>query len=844
MSRLTNYINQIILDRINTYRIVCWYDENNTFTNLANRFRDAPNLRVLIASNSRLAARKYADQYFSEQKSTTAGENSPRNLLFYLPYRRPTGDDCLQDPFEGFAVLGSTFGDKESEQLKSLALQAMPEFTERIERLFREGKPTLEMLDDLEQSISYPLIRQALGVESAVDVISMLIADPDKRQKVDEIAGGLQDVQRLVHDQAGLDLLAIPVEKRWFALGQYVLFSELLFDADMPLPAALAGIPHADETTRDLIYSTAERLRETRRFQDAYLELASAVEQSLNLERYFTNVEALGQRDTFGFEERLYLLKFVNAFDQGRLEEARKILTGRDESIWRQQPERAQLWAVAERCLNVMDQAKIVSSALPRISKTVLGMMDAYTAENGWNELDNRQRLMEQSIADCPQVDDLEAVVSTARSRYRQVMSQVQKQFLDALENEGWPPEKTVRQAQVFDRLITPALANREKVAFFLADALRFEMGQDLAKALEAVGSIELSAITATLPTITPVGMAALLPGADGALELREVGEDLIPFIGEKRLKNLNERLAYLQERYGDRMVSVEISDFLSLTTKAQRERKLKNADLVIVRDSRIDSMGETVPLREARRYMSDLLGDIKTAANQFARMGYRYQVITADHGHVLLPEILPGDVVSSAPNGDWMWSKRRFLLGRQVRESAGTRVFNARKLGIIGDISELVVPNGFGVYSDGSGYFHGGVSLQECVLPLIVLRANPPAGAAAPEEVHLSYRTNQFTSRVLGLKAWFNSLLTPNIRVRIEVYDGPGANARKVGEAAECDARDDTTHEITLTAGQEIQIPILIDADFSGESIEVRAIQADTSVILHRLTLKNAMME
>lgn len=841
--RLSEYIKHLIKRHIESDRIVVWYDPSNTFGDLIHSL-DFDDCWIVEANSSRLDGRRTADEAYIKIVTKTC--ESKNNLLIYINDRRQMKESAAQlaDPFELYGAIGSIFGESESEHLKSLALQAMPELKDQIERLFQDGRPTLEIIDQLQLDISYPLIKQALGTENPSEIFSMLIADSNARQKVDNLAGCLQEVLHMIQDNTEYDLLAQPAEKRWHALGQYVLFSELLFDADMPLPPALAGIPHANETARDLIFTTSERLRETRRFQDAYLELASAVEQSLNLERYFTNVEVLGQRDTFGFEERLYLQKFVNAFDQGRLEDARKILTGRDESIWRQQPERAQLWAVAERCLNVMDQAEIVSLSLPRTLKTSVAMMDAYTAENGWNELDNRQRLMEQSIADCPQVDDLEAVVSTARSRYRQVMSQMQKHFLDALENEGWPPENTVRQAQVFDRLITPALANREKVAFFLADALRFEMGQDLAKALEAVGSIELSAITATLPTITPVGMAALLPGADGALELREVGEDLIPFIGEKRLKNLNERLAYLQERYGDRMVSVEISDFLSLTTKAQRERKLKNADLVIVRDSRIDSMGETVPLREARRYMSDLLGDIKTAANQFARMGYHYQVITADHGHVLLPEILPGDVVSSAPNGDWMWSKRRFLLGRQVRESAGTRVFNARKLGIIGDISELVVPNGFGVYSDGSGYFHGGVSLQECILPLIVLRANPPAGAAAPEEVHLSYRTNQFTSRVLGLKAWFNSLLTPNIRVRIEVYDGPGANARKVGEAAECDARDDTTHEITLTAGQEIQIPILIEADFGGETIEVRAIQADTSVILNRLTLKNAMME
>lgn len=836
--KISQYIQRTITQIIDKKRVLVWYDPQLAFSQFV-RQASIPGCTVVLADPSSLTARKTMDDAYQAIQ-----QGSGKNLLLYIPSARWAGDARLQDPFEIFAALGDTFGDKEAEQLKSLALQTMPEFAEKIERLFREGKPTLEMLDHLEDGISYPLIRQAYGTESAVDVISMLIAEPDARQKVEGLAGCLQEVQRLLHDRAGFDLLAQAVEKRWYALGQYVLFSELLFDADMALPPALAGIPHATEAARELIYMAADRLRENRHFQDGYIELATSVEQSLNLERYFVDAAVLGQRDTFGFEERLYLRNFVEAFDQRRLEDARAILADREDSIWRQQPERAQLWAVAERCLNVLDQAELVTSALPKISKTVLALMNAYTAENGWNEMDNRQRLMEQSVADCAQVDDLEAIVSAARNRYRQGMSLVQKHFLDALENEGWPPENIVRQSQVFDRLITPALANREKVAIFLADALRFEMGQDLAKALEALGSVELSAIAATLPTITPVGMAALLPGADGALELREAGDDLVPYIGQKRLKNLNERLAYLQERYGDRMVSVEISDFLSITTNAQRERKLKNADLVVVRDSRIDSMGETVTLREARRYMSDLLGDIKTAANQFARMGYRYQVITADHGHVLLPEILPGDVVSSAPNGDWMWRKRRFLLGRQVREAAGTRVFNARKLGIVGDISELVVPNGFGVYSDGSGYFHGGLSLQECVLPLIVLRANPPAGAIGIEEVRMSYRSSQFTSRVLGIKVLFNSLLTPVMRVRIEVYDGPGATAPRVGEAAECDARDDATHEIILNANQEIQVPVLIDADFRGESIELRAIQADTSVILNRLILKNAMME
>lgn len=847
--KLSNYISHLLKNKIEICDILVWYDTEGVFKGFIQGFRPI-NSVVIDAGISRLAARKTLDEVYCDSFQNGVQTNR-RNILVYLPYPRSKGDARLQDPIEVYAALGEVFGDQESEQLKSLALQAMPEFSEQIERLFREGKPTFDILDRLEQVVAYPLIRQALGTQAAVDVIAAVVIDQAARRKVEQIEGCLNEVQRLTQEGIGFDLFSQAGEKRWLELGQYILLSELALDLETPFPVALAALPHAGPEHQGTIFAIADRLRDQQTTQEAYLELAKQVENRLRLPDHFPvnahpqdGIEPLGRRDTFEFEEQRYLQVLLDRVAQGQSAPARKILADRKQSIWHRLPERSQLWAVVERCLNLLDLADQVENEFRQSQKSLGTLITSYSRENGWHELDNRQRLMEQSIAGCAQADDLEGIIAKARGRYRQVINLFQKAFLDTVEAEGWPPESLMRQTQVFDRVIAPILTNREKVVIFLADALRYEMGQDLAQALKSLGEVQLSSLASALPTITAVGMAALLPGADGALELREVDGELVPYIGAKRLKNLNERLAYLQERYGDRLVSVEISDFLSLTTQAQRERKLKNADLVVIRDSRMDGMGETVSLREARRFMGDLLGDLKTAAFQLVRLGYSYQVITADHGHVLLPEILPGDVVSTSPAGEWGWSKRRFLLGRQAREAGGTRVFSTRQLGIHGDVSELVVPNGFGVYSDGTGYFHGGISLQECILPLIILRANPPAQPAAPQEVRLSYRSPQFTSRVIAVKVWFGSLLAAAIRVRIEVYAGSGNDAAKVGEAAECDARDDTTHEISLSAGQEIQVPVLIDADFNGQQIEIRAIQADTALILSRLSIKNAMME
>jgi hypothetical protein len=110
--------------------------------------------------------------------------------------------------------------------------------------------------------------------------------------------------------------------------------------------------------------------------------------------------------------------------------------------------------------------------------------------------------------------------------------------------------------------------------------------------------------------------------------------------------------------------------------------------------------------------------------------------------------------------------------------------------------------------------------------------------------EVSLHYRSDRFTSRIIGLTVFFNSLFDAALVVRVEAYHGSGAKAKIVGEAADCDARDPVTGLIVLQRGQHTQIPLRLDDDFEGRAIEVRAIDASGSgVVMARLQLQNAMV-
>jgi len=186
---------------------------------------------------------------------------------------------------------------------------------------------------------------------------------------------------------------------------------------------------------------------------------------------------------------------------------------------------------------------------------------------------------------------------------------------------------------------------------------------------------------------------------------------------------------------------------------------------------------------------------------------------------------------------------KRRSLLGRAQSSGAGALTLPARDVGIVGPagaIPDFVAASGFKTFTDGAGYFHEGLSLQECVVPVVVVQLDKPQTTSGGEQVKITYRSDRFTSSVVGLKLLLTSMFEPSLVIRLEAFDGTGPKATMVGHAADCDARNPVTGEVTLQAGGETSVPLVIDAEYDGRQVEVRAIDPRTGAVLDRLPLKN----
>ncbi len=239
---------------------------------------------------------------------------------------------------------------------------------------------------------------------------------------------------------------------------------------------------------------------------------------------------------------------------------------------------------------------------------------------------------------------------------------------------------------------------------------------------------------------------------------------------------------------------------------------------------------------------MSEVISELRTAAIRLASIGFQTLVFAADHGHMLVPEILAGDALT-VPAGTWLLKTRRSLLGQSQATHPGMLNLQAQHIGIVGPVIEYVAATDFKTFGHHAGYFHEGLSLQECIIPVVTAYLSKAQTTIGDEQVAITYRSDHFTSAVVGLKFMLMSLFTPSLSIRLDAFDGPGPKALSVGQAGDCDARDPITGEIKLQSGVETQVPLIIDPDFQGSRVEVRAIDPRTGAVLARLSLKNARM-
>lgn len=289
---------------------------------------------------------------------------------------------------------------------------------------------------------------------------------------------------------------------------------------------------------------------------------------------------------------------------------------------------------------------------------------------------------------------------------YTPWLDAVTRNFQAVVQSKGYPGADQVNEA-------TAAYAASGEVVFFV-DGLRYDLAHRLQQQLQALGEVTLGNAWAALPSVTATAKAAVTPVRE-RLTGRPTDRDFEPSLRDED-KDFS---AYYLRKYLSELGWLYLEEGQS--GSPDHNAWVQNGD--------IDKEGHVKGLKLAAR-VDTLLAEIVERVEELLAAGWHKIRIVTDHGWLLTPEpmakvelpkyltetrwgrcaVIKDSVTSGFLHVGWHWND-------QVSVAMAPGVTN---------------------FKAGQHYDHGGLSLQECMTPTLVLR-NTQAGAGTPVTATLS---------------------------------------------------------------------------------------------------------
>ncbi|HEX6862744.1 MAG TPA: PglZ domain-containing protein, partial [Thermoanaerobaculia bacterium] len=812
-------------------KIVVWYDPSASFSPFIDELVEAGDrtdgLHSVHVGGTDAWLAPYAGSFFELRKSVEplVSDEVPVPVLIYV-------SGIEHDPKGSVLMELEKAGELYQRTLRQVARPVLQSLYTAgvIDDLTRDGVTYQDLARACSEGASAepPSILKVIYHEAKDNdaLLAWWLADDSRDGEIEKKEARLELV-KLIQSRIGIDLTAEEkISKLRTLCLRYVLLGELRLDLRCPVPDALRGVPMPSGQEKETaVRKIAQLLRSDH--GDAYPALADRIESEQNLPGVALPPGALGAIDTFRFEERVLLGYCGELIVQGRYGEALEIVAEREHSFWldRDLPRKAQ-WEASRRMAELGAIAEEIRTAIDKAPKEAAAWIEVYTRKDGWYRLDLAQRRLETWVARLEEEPE-EKALGLVRRAYDEVCSRLAERFGQILDRARWSVPGVLQQTHVHAEVVAPRPA---PVAYFVVDAMRFEMGIELAERLPSTAEVTVRPALAALPTITPVGMAALLPGASASFSVADQSGKLGAGIGDAFLPDLGSRKKLLGARVPG-AVDLALDELLSLPASKLKKR-IEGAPLIVVRSQEIDQAGETGFTFQARQVMDTVIDNLARAVKKLGSQGIEHSVVTADHGHLFFPTDREESMKIDPPGGKQAALHRRCWIGRGGSTPSGCLRVPAAVLGYDTDL-DFVFPIGTGVFRAGGdlAYHHGGPSLQELVIPVLGIRLpvrpkeravqSPVLVSGVPEEV-----TNRIFSIGLKLDGLFPALVKPLLTA-----GGQQVGAAEMVVNAELDR---ATGNVTLQPGAEATVALVLRGD-DVETVRIVVQDPATDAELYR---------
>jgi hypothetical protein len=328
----------------------------------------------------------------------------------------------------------------------------------------------------------------------------------------------------------------------------------------------------------------------------------------------------------------------------------------------------------------------------PLTGASTAALIEAYTT-HGWR-------------ADVAVLDALGAV--TAHEDRAAVSAAIQHVYVPWLRDAAELFQQRVEVAPLPGRAM-PRLGDiAPGTCVLFVDGLRFDVGQRLRELLKGrVGGIDVTHHTAALPTVTATAKPAVSPVAHRIAGLT-TGEDFRPSVADTAKDLTTDRFRTLLEDEGFQVLSsAEVGD-----PQGRAWTEYGN----------LDQIGHQEGIGLARR-IPELLTDLAARIESLLAAGWREVRVVTDHGWLLVPGGLPkAELPKYLTVSRW---------GRCAVVKTAAHVDFTCGAWFWSDDVRVAYPSGIDCLIAGKEYDHGGLSLQEYVVPQLSIQGKQEVAPA-----------------------------------------------------------------------------------------------------------------
>ena len=300
----------------------------------------------------------------------------------------------------------------------------------------------------------------------------------------------------------------------------------------------------------------------------------------------------------------------------------------------------------------------------------------------------------------------LPSIGKVADRHYAAYANLLNQRFFDLYSQQGSTEIEGIKF--VTDRLQQQIWQAHERRAIVIVDALRFDCAIEIKELLDL--EVQVEPLRAALPTITPVGMTAMLPLNGEMVQVNVQGNQLQLKVGGKDLSARANRLAFLSSIGADCREITEIEE-------APLESEGFGNLLVVFGHEEVDHIGHGNG-NNLIRHLDREVHRIAQIIRKLHGWGYAAVHVVTDHGFILMDEEnLPPEVPCKREVCQLL--KERFAL---VAAEADVPLvtfplpWNSSM--------RVAVPPGMAFFKTEKSFSHGGATLQELIIPHLISRS------------------------------------------------------------------------------------------------------------------------